>query len=250
MLVRRIAPAGIIKAGSFIAGYDMEAEHPVDAQIVAEFLETCIKGVLPGGQTAKTLPLDPAKLVESWRKEGEMSFPGIGPKEFQPKTPNDWFYNAVGSNQNPEVLAFLEKDLNKKKGSIFGLQTGLGEVKIDKLIKQIASDGPDKGKKKLLLGEYPRFAAVFDYMNDDPVKEKFDLSIKGLRNAARYAEIGWDLVGMESMWKEFEAAAFPNYEKVGKSNMASRTADSIIKELEKMRALEDKINLNKLLGKE
>lgn len=134
----------------------MEAEHPVEAQMIADFIISAVSGKLPSGAKPKTPSIDPNKIVESWSTEGTMSFPGIGPNKRQPLTPNDMFYHAVGSTWNPDPILFLEKDINGKKGSIFGGDTGLGDSKINSIIKRMSSDGPDKGNRKLLLGEYPR----------------------------------------------------------------------------------------------
>jgi len=96
--------------------------------MIGKFLKSAVTGVLPSGATfPSNLIIDPQKLVNIWNTAYDVSLPRIGAIVTDvsgwtaPVTPNDRWFEVIGSYAYRTRMSLLPGDRNGLKGCFFGL---------------------------------------------------------------------------------------------------------------------------------
>jgi chitinase len=107
---------------------NMDAEHPVDRQVMMPFLQAITNNRLPRGTsgTAYGLPVIPAQwFKDNWHKSSPLltARPAIGSAGgYHADTPNDRLMESLGSYTYPDPLLPTDSRLNGPKASIMRLR--------------------------------------------------------------------------------------------------------------------------------
>jgi chitinase len=135
----------------------LNAEHLQEAQMIGIFLKSCITGVLPSGATfPSNLIIDPQKLVNIWNTAYDVSLPRIGAVVNDvsgwtaPLTPNDRWFEVIGSYAYRTGMSLLQQDMNGMKGRFFGLIQAQSMVRVFNPNLVRAGQGNEDAAKILL----------------------------------------------------------------------------------------------------
>lgn len=107
---------------------NMDAEHPIDRQVMMPFLQSITNNRLPRGTsgTAYGLPAIPAQwFKDNWHKSSPAltARPAIGSAGgYHADTPNDRLMESLGSYTYPDPLLPTDSQLNGPKASIMRLR--------------------------------------------------------------------------------------------------------------------------------
>jgi chitinase len=135
----------------------LNAEHLQEAQMIGIFLKSAITGVLPSGATIPSyLIIDAQKLANIWNTAYDVSLPRIGAIVTDvsgwaaPLTPNDRWFEVIGSYAYRTGMSLLPGDMNGLKGRFFGLIQAQSLNSVFKPALVSASQGSEAAAKILL----------------------------------------------------------------------------------------------------
>ncbi|KAL4900084.1 hypothetical protein BDW74DRAFT_171029 [Aspergillus multicolor] len=189
----------------------LEVEHPIDRQVMVDFVESINSGILPSGQTSRYLPIARDTIRDVWHIENDALADRppvqIDPDGIEvgirPDTPNDRLFEALGSKTYPYPFALVEKQVNGAKGRLMAGKAPTAIKTIQRHSKAALKSGEqadiDKMMQDVRLG-----ISVFDYLNEGDVSERFDAVRQQVRRQAGYIEDDIpQLPNMAARWVEY-----------------------------------------------
>ncbi|KAK2611936.1 hypothetical protein QQS21_002042 [Conoideocrella luteorostrata] len=209
-----------------LASKGLQAEHFFEIQIIKQFLETAITGILPNvplSGVSVTPVLTAAKLVEDklydgWSKiyPSSANLPPIVanvqgltgvPSNWVPpaNTPAGRIMSAIGDWGNMKNLLLVQDRINWIKGKLFSLKNPISEKTLRTSIKKAL--GGKVTEAQHISSMLQNVFAVFSYMNDAYSEITERESLQQLT-----AEIGYmdsyipELKGIKAIWLEFVPA--------------------------------------------
>jgi chitinase len=170
----------------------LEAEHPIDRQVMKFFLKTASSGTLTSGKTSANLP---AAIAPQWFKDNwNTGFsalaarPRIGSATgISPDSPNDRVMESLGSYDYPDPFVPTDKQVNGAKGAIMQLHQPATPNRVSRLAEE-AVRLDSQGHLDDLLSAIRAGIAVFEYLNRQDVVERFNMVRRQVRLQLTYIE--------------------------------------------------------------
>ncbi|RFU24952.1 hypothetical protein B7463_g11383, partial [Scytalidium lignicola] len=198
--------------------------------MIKKFLIAALTGVLPSGATFPSkLIIDPVKLANIWNAAYDVSLPRIGaiitdtPSWTPPLTPNDRWYEIIGSIAYRTGMSLLQADMNGVKGRFFGLKNVQNLRTVFNPLLTAASQG-DVNAAKVILGMNQQVIGVWNYMNDVGVESAWALS-----RAVLPKEIGYTstymagMTNLATIWALFEPDYYSTVTNAARTFITVRT---------------------------
>ncbi|KAI1774392.1 hypothetical protein F4818DRAFT_442540 [Hypoxylon cercidicola] len=169
----------------------LDAEHPIDRQVIIPFTQTLASGILPSGASAGGLQaLGGEWLKTNWHE----TFPALaarpavgGPSGVAPDTPNDRIMECMGTYDYPDPLLPTDKKINGAKASIMRLRRPAAPARIRRLAEE-AVRHDSQGYVDDLLSPIRDGIAVFEYMNRPHAALRFNMVRQQIRTQLGYIE--------------------------------------------------------------
>ncbi|ORY61583.1 uncharacterized protein BCR38DRAFT_411445 [Pseudomassariella vexata] len=189
-------------------GFQME--HLREINMIEKFVHSLLTGIKYSGDSM-TNTFDPLAIVAGWNKAYDVTLPRIGfivkdaPLFTEPLTPNDRFFETIGSYAYREGVSFLPDSLNLLKRTLMMGNSPLGTINNFKcLVDQVANKGDEVIMKKV-TGSIQGTIGVFNYLNDAALHVSFVAAGKTLTREMGYADNYIpELKGILAAWKEWE----------------------------------------------
>ncbi|KAI7261488.1 glycoside hydrolase family 18 protein, partial [Hortaea werneckii] len=188
----------------------LQAEHPIDRQIMAAFIESAAAGTLRG-KAQNIVPAIGAQFFEIyWNYNNPLlsTLPRIGgPDGISPSTINDRIMECFGSNFWPEPLLPTEASINAAKGRLMNFQAATGIDTIMELAKAaVLADTPAAADK--LLQAVRVGIAVFDYINTPDATSKWNLVRQQIFHQFGLIENVYGVANLQRWWLLFSSDYF------------------------------------------
>ncbi|KAI5861929.1 hypothetical protein GGS23DRAFT_605878 [Durotheca rogersii] len=193
----------------------LEAEHPIDRQVMIQFPRAAASGQLPSGANHPLAPIPGTWWKDNWHK----SFPALaarpaigGPDGYAPDTPNDRVMECFGSYDYPDPFIATDKQVNGAKGSIMRLRRPATPERVRRLANTAVRED-SQGAVDELLSTIRVGIAVFEYMNRPVVAQRFNMVRQQIRLQLTYIEA--DVPGAQGLVDWWDLFTRDYFELVG-----------------------------------
>ncbi|KAK4149896.1 glycosyl hydrolase family 71-domain-containing protein [Chaetomidium leptoderma] len=182
----------------------LDTEHVIDLQVIPQFAQTCVTGILPGGAISKFATIPAAWFNDVFMKDGMLpaGLPRVSPTSPEIRNAMKLIFEACGSDSNILRLLLADREMNQIKGKLVRFLNPMAPKIFQKALKDGAAGNREAAMTAIsaIKGTF----SVFSYLQHPEVSAAFHATADSIR--AQFAIIASNTQGaafLAERWDEY-----------------------------------------------